>query len=145
MELHPYCRKAQFYETDAMGVVHHANYVYWMEEARTDFMDQIGYPYQKCATEHGIDMALTGIECQYKGMVRFGETVRIVMSITKLTPARLVIHYDMYDSATGDLRFEGESSHFFYLRAKNRPVALKRVLPDLYQLLSSLCTGADRE
>ena len=51
MELKPYLRKVQFYETDSMAVVHHANYVYWMEEARVDFMDQIGYPYSRCTVE----------------------------------------------------------------------------------------------
>ena len=39
MALRPYLRKAQFYETDSMGVVYHGNYIHWMEEARTDFMD----------------------------------------------------------------------------------------------------------
>ncbi len=52
MELRPYLRKAQFYETDSMGVVYHGNYIHWMEEARTDFMDQIGWGYEK-AVEAG--------------------------------------------------------------------------------------------
>ena len=34
-------RKVQYYETDMMGVTHHANYLRWMEEARIDFLDQI--------------------------------------------------------------------------------------------------------
>lgn len=39
---------------------------------------------------------------------------------------------------TGELRAEGTSGHFFYDRAKARPVALKRALPDLWELLQSL-------
>ena len=38
-----YIRKAQYHETDKMGVIHHANYVLWMEEARVAFMDEIGF------------------------------------------------------------------------------------------------------
>jgi len=34
----PYIRKVQYYETDMMGVTHHANYIHWMEEARIDFI-----------------------------------------------------------------------------------------------------------
>ena len=41
----PYIRKVQYYETDMMGVVHHANYLHWMEEARIDFLDRLGFPY----------------------------------------------------------------------------------------------------
>ena len=41
----PYIHKVQYYETDMMGITHHANYIHWMEEARIDFMDQLGFPY----------------------------------------------------------------------------------------------------
>ena len=36
MALRPYRRKAQFYETDGMGIIYHGNYIHWMEEARLD-------------------------------------------------------------------------------------------------------------
>ena len=41
----PYIRKVQYYETDMMGVAHHANFIHWMEEARILFMDRLGFPY----------------------------------------------------------------------------------------------------
>ena len=41
----PMIHKVQYYETDMMGIAHHANYVHWMEEARIDFLDQLGFPY----------------------------------------------------------------------------------------------------
>ena len=53
MELRPYLRKAQFYETDGMGIIYHGNYIHWMEEARTDLMDQIGWSYRR-AVEAGL-------------------------------------------------------------------------------------------
>ena len=39
--MEPYIRKVQYYETDMMGVAHHANYLHWMEEARIRFMEQL--------------------------------------------------------------------------------------------------------
>ena len=63
MALRPYLRKVQFYETDGMGVVYHGNYIHWMEEARTDFLDQLGFGYERM-TEQGIDCALTDIYCR---------------------------------------------------------------------------------
>ena len=41
MELKIYEHKAQYYETDQMGIIHHANYLHWFEEARIDMMEQI--------------------------------------------------------------------------------------------------------
>ena len=137
MELQPYLRKAQFYETDGMGIIYHGNYIHWMEEARTDLMDQIGWSYRR-AVEAGIDIALTDISCHYKTMTRFGETMAIETAITRLTPARMELFYRMTDAETGALHATGTSSHFFYDRNQGRPVALKKALPELYQLLQSL-------
>lgn len=50
MERRPYRRKVQFYETDGMGIVYHGNYIHWMEEARTDFMEQLGCGYETLVT-----------------------------------------------------------------------------------------------
>ena len=137
MKLQPYLRKAQFYETDGMGIIYHGNYIHWMEEARTDLMDQIGWSYRR-AVEAGIDFALTDISCHYKTMTRFGETMAIETAITRLTPARMELSYRMTDAETGALHATGTSSHFFYDRNQGRPVALKKALPELYQLLQSL-------
>ena len=137
MELHPYLHKVQFYETDGMSIVHHGNYILWMEEARTDFMDQIGWSYHR-AVDAGIDFAVTDVSCAYRSMTRFGETVAITMAVQALSPAKLQLSYKMVNADTGELRAEGTSGHFFYDRAKARPVALKKALPELWQLLESL-------
>ena len=42
VKLRPYEHHAKYYETDQMGLIHHSNYVKWMEEARMDLMDQMG-------------------------------------------------------------------------------------------------------
>ena len=42
-----YRRKAQYHKTDQMGIIHHSNYVKWMEEARMDLMDQMGLSYKQ--------------------------------------------------------------------------------------------------
>ena len=47
----PYIHKVQYYETDKMGITHHSNYVRWMEEARIEFLDQIGWSYVRMEEE----------------------------------------------------------------------------------------------
>lgn len=134
--LKPYEKKAQFYETDQMGVVHHSNYIRWFEEARVDFMEQIGYPYCD-ASNAGIDFAVLEVNCQYKSMVRFEELVKINVFITSLSQTRMSIAYEVADSVTGTLRAKGETGHCFYNRRTKRPVSLKRELPELYKVLEA--------
>ena len=45
--IHPYEHNAKYYETDQMGIIHHSNYIRWMEEARMDMMEQMGFGYDK--------------------------------------------------------------------------------------------------
>ena len=134
MELHPYLHKVQFYETDGMSIVHHGNHILWMEEARSDFLDQLGWGYEK-AVEAGIDFAVYRVS--YKSMTRYGETVAITVKVNKLQLTKLELGYRMVDSVTGQLRAEGTSVHFFYDRAKGRPVSLKKALPEVYTLLEA--------
>ncbi|HJC00030.1 MAG TPA: acyl-CoA thioesterase [Candidatus Flavonifractor merdavium] len=136
MELHPYLHKVQFYETDGMSIVHHGNHILWMEEARSDFLDQLGWGYEK-AVEAGIDFAVYRVSCAYKSMTRYGETVAITVKVNKLQLTKLEMGYRMVDSVTGQLRAEGTSVHFFYDRAKGRPVSLKKALPEVYTLLEA--------
>ena len=41
MNIKPFTRRANYYETDKMNIVHHTNYIRYFEEARIDFMRQI--------------------------------------------------------------------------------------------------------
>ena len=106
MEIKPYLRRPQFYETDGMSIIWHGNYVRWMEESRTDFMDQLGFPYAR-AVEAGIDFALTDISCKYRAMTRFGEELAITVFIRRLSPAKLELGYEMREASTGELKAEG--------------------------------------
>lgn len=137
MNMKPYVRKTHYYETDQMGIIHHANYIYWMEEACVDFMEQMGFGYDR-AVSTGIDFALLSISCEYKSMVRFGDTVNIQVSISALTASKMTVQYKMADAATGQLRTVGESTHCYFDANKKRPVSLKKVLPELYDLFASL-------
>ena len=46
IKIRPYEHHAKYYETDQMGIIHHSNYIKWMEEARIGFLDSIGLPFQ---------------------------------------------------------------------------------------------------
>ncbi|MDL2253720.1 acyl-CoA thioesterase [Ruminococcaceae bacterium OttesenSCG-928-I18] len=131
MEITPFIRKANYYETDQMGIIHHSNYIRWFEEARIDYMEKMGYGYEK-ANEAGIDFALLGLCCEYKSMVRFGDTVRIIARVIHFTPSRMTVGYRVLDEKTGELRTTGESRHCYFDNRKRRPVSLKKALPELY-------------
>lgn len=130
-----YERRAQYYETDQMGIIHHSNYIRWFEEARLHFMDEIGLSYAKIE-EMGILIPVLSVDCQYKTMVHYNDIVDIYTRIIKFNGVKMTIAYRVVDHVTGEIRCTGETSHAF-LNREYRPVRLKREYPDLYELFIS--------
>lgn len=128
-----YLRKAQFYETDAMGIVHHSNYIRWFEEARVEYMDYIGYGYARL-NDLGVDIAVIGVDCDYRSMTRFAEKVDIRIHLAALSSARMTVRYEVTDAATGSMRVNGETRHGFLNSQTKRPISLKKTVPELYAL-----------
>ena len=69
---------------------------------------------------------MLSVECEYKGMTRFAETVRIETALEEYTGVRFVISYKMY-GADGTLRAQGKTSHCFLMNGV--PVSVKRKFP----------------
>jgi len=137
MVIEPFCRKANYYETDQMGIIHHSNYIRWFEEARVDLMEKINFDYRK-VNEFGIDFGLIDVYCEYKSMVHFGDIVNIYASLSELTEMRMTVDYKIINIKSGNICTLGKTKHFFYNNIKKRPVSLKREMPELYEIFCSI-------
>ena len=122
--MHTYIHKVRYYETDKMGITHHSNYIRWMEEARIDFLEYIGYSYAQLERD-GIISPVIGVECQYKHPTTFDDEVKITVGVDEFKGVRLVIAYSMTNAATGDLVLTGKTMHCF-TDANGKPIILKK-------------------
>ena len=131
----PYKHTVQYYETDKMGVTHHSNYIRWMEEARIDFLKQIGWDFVRLE-QSGIVSPVVDVSCQYINSTGFSEEVFIVVSVREFKGVKLMLHYDMRDE-NGTMVAEGDSTHCF-LDTNGKPLRLARQFPAFYDVLMSL-------
>ena len=69
-----YKHKINYYETDKMGVTHHSNYVRFMEESRIDFLEKIGWGYDKMEQE-GIISPVVSLECNYRNITTYPDVI----------------------------------------------------------------------
>ena len=129
----PYTRVAQYYETDQMRIIHHAVYIHWMEEARVDLMEQIGFGYEKMEAM-GVFCPVLGVSTEYKAMVRFCERVLIECRIAEYTGIKLTLKYRMTKLSTGEVCTLAESRHGF-LDGEGRVISLKKKYPEIHALL----------
>lgn len=129
IKLRQYEHHAKYYETDQMGIIHHSNYVKWMEEARMDLMDQMGLSYKQMEEMEIISPVLS-IAVEYHSMVHFDDTVVIQTKLVKYNGIKMEVEYVMTDKETGELRTTARSSHCF-LNRSGKPISLKRSYPEL--------------
>lgn len=126
--LKPYRYQAQYFETDQMGIIHHSNFIRWMESARIEFMSQMGLEYDRMEAE-GIVSPVLAVSCEYKSMVHFRDVVEVWAWIKEYNGVKLTVGYRIVDQETGKLRSMGESRHCF-LTKEGRPVSLSRSFPE---------------
>lgn len=136
--MNPYQHKVQYYETDKMGIVHHSNYIRWMEEARVDFLGQIGWNYKKLE-DNGIISPVTAVECKYRVSTFFDDVITISVWVEEFKGVKLKLRYEMKREDV--LVCEGHSEHCF-LNAEGKIMNLKREKPAFYETLHNLAGNA---
>lgn len=130
-----YIHTVQYYETDKMGITHHSNYIRWMEEARVDFLSQIGWDFAKLE-DMGIVSPVLGVTCDYKLPTKFSEKISIEVSVKEFKGVKLFLDYVM-KNADDKIVSVGTTSHAF-LNKEGRPIRMKQEFPELYETLSSM-------
>ncbi len=127
-----YKHKVQYYETDKMGIVHHSNYIRWMEEARVDFLEKIGWSYDQLE-KVGLVSPVLSLNIDYSHPTYFSDMVSIDVEILELKMSKMRVGYKMTNEE-GEVVAKCESSHGFLL-SSGRPAILKRDFPGLYEAL----------
>ena len=119
-------RKVQYYETDMMDVAHHANYLHWMEEARIEFMDRMGFPYKRMEAE-GVLSPVKSIQVNYLKPCTFGDEVDVTVGVKEFNGVVITMMYDM--RVNDEPVFSGTSEHVF-LDREGKFVRMRRVMPE---------------
>ena len=121
-------RKINYYETDRMGIVHHSNYIRYMEEARCAWLENMGIPFT-LLEENGITIPVLGVNVTYKHHVTFGETIIIKIFIKEYNSVRMTVGYEITNKENGQVVLNGETKHCF-TNKELRPISLKKYNPD---------------
>ena len=126
-----YERKINYYETDRMGIVHHSNYIRFLEEARCTFLENIDMPYS-LLENLGILIPVLGVQCDFKHHVTFNDNILIDVSIKSFNGVRLVMQYTITEKNSGNLVLTGETKHCF-TNTDLKPINLKKHFANIYE------------
>lgn len=84
--------RVRYADTDQMRVVHHANYLAYMEEARTVMLEELGSSYADFERS-GFGLAVRRVEIRYRAPARYGESVCVRTCVPELRKASVLFSY----------------------------------------------------
>tara|TARA_B100000941_G_scaffold73_1_gene43 strand:- start:117 stop:515 length:399 start_codon:yes stop_codon:yes gene_type:complete len=70
----------RYYETDKMGIVHHSNFLRYLEIARLEWLNKLGLDYNEIE-KNGIILPVVDVSISYKRPARYGDTLRVHVSV----------------------------------------------------------------
>ena len=86
--------EVRYAETDQMGVVHHSVYPIYFEQARVDWLREVGMHYQKME-DSGIMLPLSKLTVDYKKPAKFGDILNVETRLHHLPTASIVFDYEI--------------------------------------------------
>ena len=125
--------RASYYETDRMKIVHHSNHIRYFEDARINFMHNIGcdvYELEK----NGILIPNIEAYAKYKKPIKFFDEVCVEVKLVKFNGVRMKFEYVIRICETDEIAATGFTSHCF-ADENLVPKSIKHSFPEQYKIL----------
>ncbi len=90
--------RVRYAETDRMGLLHHANYLVYFEQARTELLRSQGLSYRDLE-DQGFLLVLTKVEVRYRQPARYDDLLTVRTTVVKTTAVRIDHRYEVLREA----------------------------------------------
>ncbi len=105
--------RVRYAETDQMGVVYHANYLVWMEMARTELCRLRGISYREMEQRSGLHLVVAEARCRYVHPARYDDEILASAWLESAHPRMVAFAYEIRRAAGGVLLATGQTRHLF--------------------------------
>ena len=123
-------------ETDAMGVVHHANYYLYFEVAREDLIKELGISYKELEGS-GVMLPLVETQCKYIEAAKYDDSLVVEATISQLTPVKVKVAYVIRREEDNKILAKGNTLQAFVDRKTFKIINLKNFNKELWDNLMS--------
>ena len=131
--------EVRYAETDQMGIVHHANYLVWFEQARTRLCSDAGLHYAEIEKK-GYLLLVTGASLSYRGPSRYGDEVDVACWVDKVFSRGVTFAYSV---TRGDaLLATGTTEHIWVDQATRKPTRFPEELHGPFERFLPAADGA---
>lgn len=121
--------RVNFFDTDAMAVVHHANYIKWFEIGRVDFLRKAGITLTEMMDD-GYVFPITNVRAKYISAGHYDDILSIKTLPVALTKAKMEFNYEIIRNKDNTLLVKGYTQNVFTHKASGKITRL----PDKYYI-----------
>ena len=111
--------RVRYNETDQMGIVHHSNYIFYYEVARTELMRSLGTSYREME-ERGALLVIRDVHSHFIAPAYYDEILNVRVSICEMPKVKVTFEFEIFNPA-GDLIHTGEVVLACVDKATRRP------------------------
>lgn len=135
----PYHWQVQVYyeDTDAGGVVYYANYLKFMERARTEWLRALGIEQDKLMQDRNVLFAVRSVRIEYKRPIRFNDSLAVSVEPLAIKPASLSIRQAIAGQHDETLLFADADVNVVCLQADS--FSPQPIPKDLFKEIKSAC------
>ncbi|AOU98956.1 tol-pal system-associated acyl-CoA thioesterase [Acidihalobacter yilgarnensis] len=99
MEVFSWPVRVYYEDTDTAGVVYYANYLKFMERARTEWLRSLGFEQDSLMRDPGVVFAVRAVSVDYRYPARFNDALEVTASVSRIRPASVVIAHEIRRNA----------------------------------------------
>lgn len=96
--------RVYYEDTDAGGVVYHANYLKYLERARTEWLRHLGFEQDEVRRRLGVMFVVTGLALDYHRPARFNDELVVSVGILRKRRASVTFAQAIHSAAVGHAR-----------------------------------------
>ncbi len=123
--------RVRYAETDAAGIVHHATYLVWFEEGRSELSRRLGLPYRELE-QAGVVLLVVDAKLRYLSGARYDEIVEVWTRMSRVRSRSCTFGYRVTAAADGRLLATGSTTHVAVDRTTGRPTTIPEPFRSTY-------------
>ncbi|MCU0480381.1 MAG: acyl-CoA thioesterase [Anaerolineae bacterium] len=106
----------RYAEVDAMGIVHHRNYITYLEEGRSEYARQRGFPYSQFEAQ-GFFLLVSEVHIRHIKPAHYEQSISVNTWITEMKSRGMTFEYTVTDTQTGEILATAQTKHICITKA----------------------------
>ena len=120
--------RVYYEDTDSGGVVYYANYLKFMERARSEWLRSLGFEQDRLLQQEGIVFAVRRVAIDFRHPARFNDSLLVNSRIKQLRKASLTFHQQIVRKGDRKLLVSGDVQVACIAQQSFRPVSIPPIM-----------------